>query len=211
MANQAGELIEIELGGKGLEYVRGICGDISGICSRLCRIESKNLTITGLVPQGTSKSRAEQLNAGGLVSPHIAWDWLANQTNELSSKQQPVMLLAQDIWMQATDKYNRLNAPDIERFSYLGCPYHFLNSQPLQVDDVQCLVQSLTSIHTVLAISHYHLELASDESIPAIYDTTFDEVWKRISQIFIDAYDQESFLVLRPKNRNYFGELPYCD
>lgn len=207
MANRASELIEIELGAKGLEYVREICGDVSGLCSRLGRVVGKTLTVTGLVPGGTPRARGEQLETGGLVSLYTACEWLANQTNELSSKHGPAILLAQDIWMTDADPYDFVDAPGIRRFSYLGCPYRFLASQPLQVDDIQDLVNSLVSFYPVLAVSHCHLEIRGEQNTPTIYQDTFDVIWKGTSQILVGAYDRESFLVLRPKNKNYFGEL----
>ena len=202
-------MIEVELGKVGIEYVRAVCGDISGICSRINRISANDLVISALVPEGTTRTRAEQLDEGGLTPQDSTINWIVSRAEVRDTSNKNYLLYAQDIWMDLRSPNDLRDQDRINSFVYLGCPYYYISSSILNPSLVGELVLSVKSFQFLMGLSQFDLEVKACDSLAAIYIDQVDGIWNNTLEFYISAFDQESFVVVRPRGGGCFGDVKF--
>ncbi len=150
-----------------------------------------------LVPRGTSLERALRFEAGGLISGAQATAWLVERLNALSKRLGNGSFVTHDVWV--APHLQGLAAANL-RAHYLpiqGQSYFWTGGPKFGVDQVMGALNAPASFFTISAFckTNLHEHLANTSTF--LEAEMHSEILASTVELYVSAFDQESFLVLQ--------------
>jgi hypothetical protein len=187
-------LIEISVDGEGLDYLRSILEQGTGMCSQLLQLPLVNGAMFSPLPKGTSVQRATKFSTGGIMKMREMKHWLATHLKSLSEKFPAGTILFQDIWAKPGDPIVQSARSGI--LLTKGEVYYYLKANECNEELVNMAVADVTSFFLVGVFTHWSVSAAT---FPLGAQAADESIIKRVAEetevIFVGAYDQESLVV----------------
>jgi hypothetical protein len=96
-------LIEIDLGKEGVEYLSHWLGGERGLCTKLARQLARGGDVFAPLPAGTSLDRASEFRWGGLLAWRETCAWFDREIEQLRGRADKGSLVFQDVWFTPQD------------------------------------------------------------------------------------------------------------
>lgn len=138
--------------------------------------------------------RAIQFEAGGLTDVNLTSRWLIpHVTSELKGHDDG-LFINQDIWAEAGDAQSSITP---YAFSDDGrALYYYVDSNSVGTESLgECLREALSFVTAMFVISSCNLRLSLASR--KIHDWELDELARSVTEMIVQVYDRESFLVWR--------------
>jgi hypothetical protein len=187
-------LKEMNLGEEGLAFVvSSLTGEL-GLCSKLAKQLERGGDVFVPLPAETSRQRALQFNAGGLMSMRETYAWFARELERLSGRTEKGSLVFQDVWFRPDDPV---------RGGYDGvffdqsCVYYVLGPHEINAAAVSRTVLRLRTFKLVAVFSNFSFRAADVPPNRVVAETLIDEIAYGAQEVFISAYDEEGLVVWR--------------
>lgn len=196
-ANAAIKLIELPLGGPGIDYVRSSLRQETSFCRAVAPLVVKSGQVCGLVPEGTTAARAVEFDRGGLVGTRSTDRWLVEHMLSVCHAKPEGLLIFDEPWG------GRKGDPAVmgrrgQRLFHEKFVYHYVEANTANRQLVEDAMKSPGGFLFVAAFSLYTLAASALSSDLTIRD---DQVMRNIAvrteELYISAYDRESFVVWR--------------
>ena len=182
-------LIELPIDSAAHERVADICGGVGGLVNSWLNT-AQAFQARALVPEGTSRERACQLETGGLVGWGDAIRLLASILAERYGKAPAkYSLLAQDIWAQEED-LRAVARPGIVGMALGGTLYFKTDITAHFTMGLEALCREPLSFHFLAFVLPADLPLEGLSSAEGC-----DRLGRSIEAAIMTAYDRESFLL----------------
>lgn len=144
--------------------------------------------IFAMVPEGTSRERANQLRVGGLASQSNGAYWLSEYICSKLALRRDWRFVAQDIWLKPGDK---INSED-ENFNILSGQnsiYYVMNDNSPCHAAVHDMIRETNSAVFVGFLIRISENVADFDNALGLERSSY------IEEIVLSAYDQESFII----------------
>jgi len=188
-------LTEVPLGPSGLRYVESCLKHGSGLCSKLLEVVASGGTVFTPVPDGTSLTRAEAFEVGGLMFRQDMKTWLVKHLDGLRSQAPEGCVIFQDVWAKSSDPVIKVS--ESESFFYDSGVYYFVDAAHLDARRVEKAVNDVTSY---LLVGVFTGSPVVSSGLPAnrdVDEASIDDLAQNTIEIFVSAYDQEGIVVWR--------------
>jgi hypothetical protein len=179
----------LDLGEDGRHYAEEILsGGSSGLAEELSRIGSRIDSVLGVVPSGTTLERAKRVDEGGLTSRAESIQWLSKRLLALHSG----CVVFQDIWAKGSDL--ALRTPTYPNYAVVkDAVYYYALARAAKPAVLEKILRQITSY---LVVGVYLQIRERDASLATVLQTeSISRLASRVSEIYLGAYDQESFLI----------------
>lgn len=190
-------LKEIDLGEAGLKYVASYLKRETGLCSRISRGPERGGDVFAPLPAGTSRERALQFEAGGLLSWRETCVWFERELEQLSGRSDNGSLVFQDVWAKQQDPV--WGEHDGLFFDRSGV-YYVIGPHDFNAAAISLAVRQIISFRFVAVFTNFNLRAADIPPNRVVAETLIDEIAHGAEEVFISAYDQEGLVVWRAKD-----------
>jgi hypothetical protein len=190
-------LQKINLGEEGLEFVASSLRGELGLCAKLARQLERGGDVFAPLPEGTSRERALQFNAGGLMSGSETDAWFARELEQMSGRTEKGGVIFQDVWFTPQD---RVRGGYDGVFFDQSCVYFVLGPGEINAAAISRTIRRLHSFKLVAVFSNFNFRAADLPPTHVVADTLVDEIAHGAQEVFLGAYDQEGLVVWRSKD-----------
>jgi len=182
----------IPVGDAGRLFVTSMLDGMPGLCSEMIQSVQQTGAAYGIVPEGTSVSQAQQFYTGHLITGQSRSQWLTRHVRNKTLEGKRGMILIQDLFC-GPDDHNK-HPPQTNSFLSLGQFYFWEEFGPKQLPDLQLLLDQPTIPDGLAAF------LVEDPELSASLlagQTSLGYAAELITEIYVPAYDDESFVMWR--------------
>ena len=185
------DLIEIELGEAGLNYIREYLATGREFAEELSKIAPSSGTTLAPVPFGTSKDRALQFSVGGLFA-YGSWPGLLRWLSErLVKDSEDAYFVVQDMWLQPQDLRDPEDPAPI--FS-ADAIYYMIDTKEATPERIDELRRALGSF-PFLGVLVPKALLPRGATPVEISKAMTTEIPQQVRLICIGAYDEEGLVL----------------
>ena len=168
-------------------FVADMAEGCGGLCARTVPELMQHGRISAVLPQDAPMSIAERYKTGGVASGNETYRWLTERIERLATDR-PGALVIQDIWMGPNDKGNAWSAETWKS----GQEFYFWSEtgEGMDEDVIRCMFspRSFCWFGFLVADSSAANKLKAGNA-------TVDELASSVIEIYVPAYDGESFLI----------------
>lgn len=190
-------LKEINLGEEGLDYVASCLRGETGLCSKIARELERGGDVFAPLPAGTSRQRALQFEAGGLMSWRETCVWFERELEQLSGRIGNGSLAFQDLVARPQDPvrggYDGL-------FFDRSSVYYILRPQEINAATISLTMPRINSFLLVAVFCNFSFRAADVPTTRILDEALIDEMAHNAQEVFISAYDREGLVVWRREN-----------
>ena len=190
-------LVEVAVGVEGVEYLRSILKQGTGMCQHLLKLPLANGVAFSPIPSRVSTERAIKFNTGGVMTMRDTRRWLGIHLTSLSEKFPSGTIILQDIWARPSDPAV-LTAKSGSLLTREHV-YYYLKASDCDEQLFRALTEDVTSFLLVGIFTRWP---GPRTPMPAsgelIDDSVIEDATKETEEVFVGAYDQEGVVVWRP-------------
>lgn len=190
-------LRETDLGDEGREYVVSSLRGETGLCSKILVESQRAGEVFAPLPVGTSRERAVQFNAGGLMSRHETFAWFARHLQQLSGDMPTGSLVFEDVWAKPQDAARSRDGLFFDQSNV-----YYVIDLDLDKSDaaaIEFAVRQIKSFLFVAVFSSFNFRAADVPPTRVVTAALIDQIAKGAQEVFLSAYDQEGLVVWRRK------------
>jgi|GEM_PF-5819312 len=183
-----------------MRYCRQYSEGVAGLARKFSSVLSESPTIYALVPKGTDLSRASELERGGLVTTRASLDWLVSHILSLERKNGSGTFLVQDMWAVDKDTIPHKEVVETGILLHQDESYFWVgkgNFFPKRITEALRLPLSFVVLAAYSRFALNAMDVTKDCIIP---ERSFEGLLGQITEFYLSAYDQESFLLIAPRN-----------
>lgn len=147
-----------------------------------------------VVPQAISAERARQFDVGGLMDMSEGQNWLASHALSVLSRRQEGTLIFQDVW-GARSYDPGVRTKTSKMFFNQSDVYYFVEAKNANEHSI---LAAMREIRGFLLVGVFTEKQVVADQLPAdglVADDFIDAITRMTSEIYLSAYDQESFVV----------------
>jgi hypothetical protein len=183
-------LLEIDLGEEGKQYISSWFRGGTGLCSKIPL--ERGGDVFAPLPAGTPRERALQFKVGGLTSWRETCVWFERHLEQLSDRTGDGSLVFQDVWAKPQDPARGFDGLFFDRSSGV---YYVLGAHEINAAAISLTMRRIKSFLLVAVFCKCSFRPA-DLSSPGILDETLiDEMANNAQEVFVTAYDREGMVV----------------
>jgi len=187
-------LIEMNLGEEGKEYILSWFKGGTGLCSKIPKELERGGNVFAPLPAGTTRERALQFRWGGLMSWRETCVWFERELEQLSGRSGNGSLVFQDVWAKPQDPARGRGGLF---FDQSGSVYYVLGPHEINAAAISLTMRRVKSFLLVAVFCSSSFR-AAELSTPGILDETLtDEMANNAQEVFVSAYDREGLVVWR--------------
>lgn len=188
------DLIQVEVTADGREYVHDRFRQIPGLSARVVPQVIEQGEVLAIVPKDTSFHRATQFEAGGLTELNLTSRWLIPHVIQELKGRSNGFFLDQDIWAEVCDVKSTIT-PHVISDDGRAVYYYVASSNISTASLAECIKEPLSFITAMFVIPETDVALLPGTL--AIHDLELDDLARNVTELIVQAYDGESFLVWR--------------
>jgi hypothetical protein len=179
------------------EYGKENFGKISGLAQYLLSFPPEKISAFALVPKETLINRALEFERGGLFSSNEPQQWLLERLNDQSERCGGGTCIVQDIWMKISDRMPFLSTIGAAMFGHDGSPYYWLGSADFSYDKIRDTFGASRGFQILAAFTSRSLDKNKISADNIIDNLTFNTLLEGVQELYMRAYDEESFFILQ--------------
>jgi hypothetical protein len=187
-------LSEHDLGSDGVAYLRKYL-NWGGLAEKALTLLLSHGRTFALLPQGTSLERARKFDVGGLSITSASKSYLARRFLGCPPANCEGTLIVQDTVAQANDL--NISKSNEDKFFYENRIYYFLNAADFSEQSIADVIRGSRGFWVVgfLVACRVNREGILDQEVG---EPTFADLANNIREVFVSAYDGESFVMWVP-------------
>jgi hypothetical protein len=187
-------LKEINLGEEGLAYLASYLKRETGLCAKIAVLLERGGDVFAPLPVGTTRQRALQYKAGGLLSWRETSVWCERELKQLSHLTDNGSLVFQDVWAKQQDPvWGEHDGLFFDRSSV----YYVVGPHDFNAAAISLAVRQIISFRFVAVFTNFNFRAADIPPTRVVDETFMDEIAHGAKEIFLSAYDQEGLVVWR--------------
>lgn len=187
------ELIEIDLGKEGIEYVEDCLRQGTGLSRKILSLPLQSGRAFAPLPTNTSVDRARSFEAGGLLSWRDTLDWLARHVQAEWRRDPEGTLVLQDVWgARPTDE--AVQRTKVRKFFDAENVYYYVEASEQQIEDI---VRETSSFLVVGVFAHFPVGRANLRPPGIVAKSFIDRLARTTEEILVTAYDREGLVLWR--------------
>lgn len=182
-------LCEIPIGELGKSYILSVFDRIPGVCAEAGASVSQQGDCYAVLPRGTPLSRAEQFEAGGVVTEQSSTKWLEERIAFYAAGGKKGVILVQDLWAQPSDHLKR--PPMFDWWTHDNEVYiwsEFGGASRSAV--VELLREPISFKFAVFLVGNPELAESLKPGKGNVKEVAAD-----VMELYVPAYDDESFIM----------------
>ena len=184
------DLIELDLGKDGIEYVRDCLRQGVGLCRKSLRLPLRSGKALAIVPPNTGLERAKAFGAGGLLRWGDSIGWLADHLRVLARTDPEAILILQDVWgARPGDPHLRPEA-----FYDDKAVYYIVQPGVSAIEEVERSISSFLLIGFLVRQPLPQTYVAGRRNLDK---ATMRDLTAHTDEILVSAYDREGFVLWR--------------
>ena len=194
------DLIEINLGEEGLDYVASCLRGWTGLCSRIPSEVERGGDVFAALPVGTPRERALQFKTGGLMSWGETCVWFEHELEQLSGRTDNGSLVFQDLVARPQDPALKKYDGGGLFFDRSSSVYYVLGPHDINGAAISLTMRQVHSFLLVALFCNFSFSAGDVPTTRILDENLIDEMANNALEVFVSAYDREGLVVWRRKN-----------
>jgi hypothetical protein len=187
-------LTELELGQPGFVYIRRHFERGTSFCQEVLRSAFTDGKVFALVPEVTNLARALQFDWGGLMATRPPDAWLRSRMITLCRANPNGVLIFEDAW--AGRKGDRAVMAGAEpKFFHQEFVSYFIEGAKASDSTIEQAMRAVSSFLFVAAFVRYPFSAEQLSADLTIDDKLMHELASNVQELYVSAYDRESYIV----------------
>jgi hypothetical protein len=182
-----------------IRQAKGMMEGVPGLAAHLLSLPVADFSAYALVPEGTLQDRALEFERGGFFSTSEDCRWLFERLRALGEQYAGGAFVVQGVWTNTEDHAkNPLDCP-ITMFSFNGSAYFAMDYQHFSLEQIKMATGAAFGFQILAAFTTHPLNMAGLGSELSMAEAEFEAMLQGIKEFYLNAYDGESFLILRAR------------